>query len=114
MHSRDYLKKQFEQIGKAIAQSLANVLKVKFDTIEKRQHLIKNLDDEVVKILSLNITDFTAQVEKLPAEALQNLSLLLIEISTTEDSHQDKIQLINTILSNKHKTLDFNHYLRNS
>lgn len=115
MQSRDYLKKQFEQISKAIAQSLANVLKIKFDTIEVKQHTIENIDNQVIKILNANSNDFETQIENLPAEALQNLSLLLVETSSINNTDNlEKIDLINTLLASKHNTLDFNHFLRNS
>jgi hypothetical protein len=117
MQSRDYLKKQFEQISNAIAKSLANMLKVKFDTDEERQQTVDSLDNDVLRIINLSDSEFTEQLEKLPVDALQNLSLLLFEVGSTnrqQQENQKKINAINSLLAQKHKTLDFNSYLRNN
>lgn len=117
MQSRDYLKKQFDQISNAIAKSLANLIKTKFDTKEERQDVLENQDNIVLRLLELNISEFNSKIEELPVETLQNLSLLLFETSTINEiayDNKNKINAINTLLSRKHNTLDFNHYLRNS
>ncbi len=113
MQSRDYLKKQYEQLGKVLANTVANLLKLKYNTIETRKEIADNLDDDLKKLINTDKDLFKSSIEKYPQDILQNLSLLIKEIKNINPNIKDlehKTETINNLLANKHKTIDLNGY----
>lgn len=113
MQSRDYLKKQYEQLGKVLASTVANFLKLKYSTVDIKQDAVNKIDDDLKSLIDDDLDTFESTIEKFPQDILQNLSLLIKEIQKSKTDYKDldkKLELINTLLVNKHNTLDLNGY----
>ena len=113
MQSRDYLKKQYEQLGKVLASTVAHLLKLKYNTIETRQEAINNLDPDLQNLIYSDSDLFKSTIEKYPQDILQNLSLLIKEIEKLPSNTSDlasKIATIDRLLASKHKTINFNDF----
>lgn len=113
MQSRDYLQKQYEQLGKVLASTVANLLKIKYNTIETKQEAINNLDDSLKELINSEDALFKSKIENYPQDLLQNLSLLIKELQNNSSDYKNldkKLEVINFILTNKHKSIDLNNY----
>ncbi len=113
MQSRDYLQKQYEQLGKVLASTVANLLKIKYNTLETKQEAINNLDDSLKELINSEDELFKSKIEKYPQDLLQNLSLLIKELQNNNSDYKNldkKLKVISSMLANKHRSIDFNNY----